>query len=119
MRTRHLAALSFVLAVAVACAMGPMAAQSAAPAAAQAAQAAPAAPASVDLKMPNKKGTVKFGVIGDNGTGEREQYEIAGYLMVVGAVLWLITWLINRGTGGGRFDPEIVDESLGTSGPVN
>ncbi len=50
---------------------------------------------------------------------QREQYEIAGYLMVVGAVLWLITWLINRGTGGGHFDPEVVDENLGTSGPVN
>jgi predicted phosphodiesterase len=33
--------------------------------------------APVDLKVPNKKdGTVKFAVIGDNGTGEREQYEI-------------------------------------------
>src|SRR5918994_3073161 len=31
----------------------------------------------LDLKVPNKKeGTVKFAVIGDNGTGEREQYEI-------------------------------------------
>jgi amino acid transporter len=50
---------------------------------------------------------------------QREQYEIAGYLMVVGAVLWLITWLINRGTGGSHFDPEIVDENLGTTGPVN
>ena len=80
MRTRHLASLSFGLAAAVACAMGPMAAQSAAPAAAQAAQAAPSAPASVDLKVPNKKGTVKFGVIGDNGTGEREQYEIGEQL---------------------------------------
>ena len=27
---------------------------------------------------------------------QREQYEITGYLLVVGAVLWLITWLINR-----------------------
>ena len=60
--------------------MGPMAAQSAAPAAARAAQAAPSAPASVDLKVPNKKGTVKFAVIGDNGTGEREQYEIGEQL---------------------------------------
>jgi len=60
--------------------MGPMAAQSAAPAAARAAQAAPSAPTSVDLKVPNKKGTVKFAVIGDNGTGEREQYEIGEQL---------------------------------------
>jgi hypothetical protein len=36
--------------------------------------AAPAA--AVDLRLPNKKGTVKFGVIGDNGTGDNEQYEI-------------------------------------------
>jgi predicted phosphodiesterase len=83
MHTRHLAPLSFVLAAAVACAMGPMAAQSAAPAAAQAAQAAPSAPASVDLKVPNKKGTVKFAVIGDNGTGEREQYEIGEQLTTI------------------------------------
>ena len=33
-------------------------------------------PAAVDLKLPNKKGTVKFAVIGDNGTGEKEQYEV-------------------------------------------
>ena len=37
---------------------------------------APAQPAAVDLKLPNKKGTVKFAVIGDNGTGEKEQYEV-------------------------------------------
>jgi 3',5'-cyclic AMP phosphodiesterase CpdA len=30
--------------------------------------------------VPNKKGTVKFGVIGDNGTGEREQFEIGAQL---------------------------------------
>ena len=28
--------------------------------------------------------------------GTREQYEIAGYLMLVGAVLWVGTWLWNR-----------------------
>jgi amino acid transporter len=50
---------------------------------------------------------------------QREQYEIAGYLMIVGAALWLITWLINRGNGGGHFGPEVVEENLGTSGPVN
>jgi hypothetical protein len=38
-------------------------------------QSSPAAPL-VDLKLLNKKGTVKFAVIGDNGTGDREQYEI-------------------------------------------
>ena len=39
--------------------------------------AATAPPAAVDLKLPNKNGTVKFAVIGDNGTGEKEQYEVA------------------------------------------
>ena len=56
MRTRHLAYCSVVLAAAVACAMGPMAAQSAAPARLRPPQAAPGAPAAVDLKVPNKKG---------------------------------------------------------------
>ena len=40
-------------------------------------QAPARAAASLDLRLPNKRGTVKFGVIGDNGTGEREQYDIA------------------------------------------
>ena len=54
-----------------------MAAQPAQAGAAPATKAAQSAPAAdVDLKLPNKKGTVKFAVIGDNGTGEREQYEI-------------------------------------------
>jgi 3',5'-cyclic AMP phosphodiesterase CpdA len=47
------------------------------PAAQQPARPADAAqPAAVELKLPNKKGTVKFAVIGDNGTGDKEQYEI-------------------------------------------
>src|SRR5688572_7338806 len=32
------------------------------------------------LKLPNKDGSVKFAVIGDNGTGERPQYDL-GALM--------------------------------------
>jgi hypothetical protein len=38
--------------------------------------AKPTAAAALDVKLPNKKDTVKFAVIGDNGTGERPQYEI-------------------------------------------
>jgi 3',5'-cyclic AMP phosphodiesterase CpdA len=77
MRSLHLA-LSFglLLAAGAACVDTPVAAQAAA-GVAQAAQPPKAAqPATVDLRLPNKKGTVKFGVIGDNGTGDEEQYEI-------------------------------------------
>jgi predicted MPP superfamily phosphohydrolase len=55
------------------CTNTPLTAQSRTTAAVQPAQAAAAA---VDLRLPNKNGTVKFGVIGDNGTGDPEQYEI-------------------------------------------
>ena len=33
--------------------------------------------AAQDLRLPNRAGSVKFGVIGDSGTGERPQYEVA------------------------------------------
>lgn len=36
--------------------------------------------AAQELRLPNKEGSVKFAVIGDNGTGERAQYEL-GALM--------------------------------------
>jgi hypothetical protein len=36
--------------------------------------------AALELKLPNRDGSVKFAVIGDNGTGDRGQYEI-GALM--------------------------------------
>jgi len=84
MRFRQLAAsLLIVLGAAGAVATSPMAAQPAqggAAPATKAAQGTPAPAADVDLKLPNKKGTVKFGVIGDNGTGEREQYAIGEQL---------------------------------------
>ena len=87
MRSRDLA-VSLLIILGGACATGPISAQSTpasqAPAA-RAAQNAPA-PADVDLRLPNKKGTVKFGVIGDNGTGEREQYEIGEQLATWQAV---------------------------------
>jgi predicted phosphodiesterase len=70
------AALLGWLACSGACTGQPFAAAHAA-AAAQAAQRPAAPAAAVDLRLPNKKGTVKFAVIGDNGTGEREQYDIA------------------------------------------
>jgi 3',5'-cyclic AMP phosphodiesterase CpdA len=66
--------LSFLIATSTGCAGTPAAAQ--APAGAATQTAAPQRAASVDLRLPNKKGTVKFAVIGDNGTGEREQYDI-------------------------------------------
>ena len=77
MRAFHLSvSLSFLIATG-ACAGAPFAAQAPAGNASQTAQAPKnVPPAAVDLRLPNKKGTVKFGVIGDNGTGEKEQYEI-------------------------------------------
>jgi predicted phosphodiesterase len=68
--------LTLLTATDVACTNRPFTAQATPAAVPQAAAVAPAAQA-VDLKLPNKKqGTVKFAVIGDNGTGEREQYDI-------------------------------------------
>jgi hypothetical protein len=42
--------------------------------------AQPAAPAQGQIPLPNKPDTLKFAVIGDNGTGERPQYEIGQQL---------------------------------------
>src|SRR5262245_40266559 len=47
-----------------------------APAAAQAAAAAKA-PA---VELPNRDGTLKFGVLGDFGTGKREQYDLGAQM---------------------------------------
>jgi predicted phosphodiesterase len=74
MRALYLAvSLSFLIGAGVASVDTGVAAQAQA---AQAPSPKAAQPASVDLRLPNKKGTVKFGVIGDNGTGDKEQYEI-------------------------------------------
>jgi predicted phosphodiesterase len=44
-------------------------------------QPAPARPTTaLDLRLPNEDDTVKFGVIGDMGTGGREQYEVAAQM---------------------------------------
>jgi 3',5'-cyclic AMP phosphodiesterase CpdA len=48
-----------------------------APAALQRAVQKPAAPSQIPLAMPNKAGSLKFGVMGDFGTGERAQYDMA------------------------------------------
>ena len=37
----------------------------------------PPAPAPIPLSMPNQSGSLKFGVMGDFGTGERAQYDMA------------------------------------------
>ncbi len=39
--------------------------------------APPAAPSAIDLRLPNKPGTVKFAVIGDTGTGDKHQLAVA------------------------------------------
>ena len=79
MRLLYLAVSFSVLLATGGCSTTPVSAQSAAgapPPAQTAKPAATAQPAAVDLKLPNKKGTVKFAVIGDNGTGDKEQYQI-------------------------------------------
>jgi hypothetical protein len=43
----------------------------------QAAQAAPQAAAAPEVELPNREGSLKFAVLGDFGTGGREQYELA------------------------------------------
>src|SRR5688572_7371602 len=80
MRSLYLAVSFSVLLATGGCGTTPVSAQSAAggpPPGQTAKPAAPVPPAAVDLKLPNKKGTVKFAVIGDNGTGEKEQYEVS------------------------------------------
>ncbi|MPZ94206.1 MAG: amino acid permease [Propionibacteriales bacterium] len=46
------------------------------------------------------------------------QYQVAGGLLVVGVVLWVITWFINRAVYGKRTYIRDVDD-LDTKGPVN
>ena len=42
-----------------------------------------------------------------------QQYEIAGYLPAVGVVLWLFTWLLNRGVRARRTGFRDVDSISG------
>jgi amino acid transporter len=46
------------------------------------------------------------------------QYQIAGWLLVIGVVLWAITWVANRSIRGKKTYLRDVD-SLGGDGPVN
>jgi Calcineurin-like phosphoesterase len=39
------------------------------------------APAAQDFELPNARDSAKFAVIGDNGTGERQQYEVAAQMV--------------------------------------
>ena len=44
------------------------------------------------------------------------QYKVAGVLIGIGVVLWVVTILINRATGVTAAEP---DARIGTRGPVN
>lgn len=46
---------------------------------------APATPADPPTPLPNREGSLKFGVIGDFGTGNREQYELGGRMAALHA----------------------------------
>jgi hypothetical protein len=50
------------------------------PADSAALETAPQSPAALALTLPNKAGSMKFAVLGDFGTGTREQYELAGVM---------------------------------------
>ncbi|MGH8192880.1 MAG: amino acid permease, partial [Woeseiaceae bacterium] len=45
------------------------------------------------------------------------QYEIAGILIGIGIVLWLVTVLANRATGQKSAEPAM--ETIGSRGPIN
>jgi len=44
------------------------------------------------------------------------QYKVAGVLLGIGVVLWVVTVYVNKATG---LKPEPIDERIGTRGPVN
>ena len=80
MMVRHRFSLGpLLIAIALGCGVATVAPPAAttpaprAPATVQAPQAAPAAP----VGLPNRDGSLKFGVLGDFGTGDRGQYELA------------------------------------------
>lgn len=45
------------------------------------------------------------------------QYTIAGILIAIGVVLWVVTVLVNRATGLKPGEPDMA--TVGTRGPVN
>lgn len=63
-------------------------------------------------------GAIACGFLTGPWTGRNpEQYTIAGVLLAIGVVLWIITVFVNRATG---LQPEPpTAEDLGTGGPVN
>ncbi|MCA1563004.1 MAG: metallophosphoesterase [Acidobacteria bacterium] len=79
MRTHRQIAASalFVVVVALGCRVG-----STVPAGAATVQA-PQTAASQPVQLPNKDGSLKFAVLGDFGTGDRPQYEMANQMAVV------------------------------------
>ena len=46
-----------------------------------------------------------------------QQYRIAGVLLAIGVVLWVVTVLVNRATGVKPAEPAM--EDIGGSGPKN
>jgi hypothetical protein len=45
------------------------------------------------------------------------QYRVAGVLIAIGVVLWVVTMLVNRAQGVKAAEPDM--ETLGRGGPVN
>ena len=45
------------------------------------------------------------------------QYRIAGVLIAIGVVLWVVTMLVNRAQGVKPAEPDM--ETMGGAGPVN
>lgn len=63
-------------------------------------------------------GALSCGFLVGPWTGRNpEQYKIAGVLLAIGVVLWLVTVMINRATGVSPTPP--TEEDLGRGGPVN
>jgi basic amino acid/polyamine antiporter, APA family len=63
-------------------------------------------------------GAIACGFLTGPWTGRNpEQYSIAGVLLAIGVVLWVITVMINRATGQRPAEPQM--EDIGGSGPVN
>lgn len=98
-RSRRFSTGILLLAVVLGCRVGT--AVPPGPVAVQAPQTAQAPP----IPLPNKEGSLKFGVLGDFGTGEREQYQLAEQMVKLHA----------------RFSYEIVltvgDNIYGSEGP--
>jgi APA family basic amino acid/polyamine antiporter len=63
-------------------------------------------------------GAIACGFLTGPWTGRNpEQYSIAGVLLAIGVVLWVITVLVNRATGQTPAEPQM--EDIGGGGPVN